>query len=87
MQKNILIYISLILILNAFLCLFRAVTGPTINDRVMAVNVIGTKTLIILVLISYIYKQIFYVDTAIVYALLNFIIAIAVSRYIETRSI
>lgn len=87
MQKNILIYISLILILNAFLCLFRAVTGPTINDRVMAVNVIGTKTLIILVLISYIYKQIFYVDTAIVYALLNFIIAIAASRYIETRSI
>ncbi len=87
MIKVIFIYSSVILIINALLCLIRAVLGPTITDRVLAINVIGTKTLVILVIIAYIYQHTFYIDTAIVYALLNFIITIAVSRYLETRSI
>ncbi len=76
--------VGLIIMVNAFLCLYRAVLGPTLPDRIIAVNVVGTKTLIILVLVAYIFGQSMYLDTAFVYALLLFVVTIAVSRYLET---
>ena len=37
------------LLLNAFVCLWRGLVGPTLPDRILAVNVIGTKTMVALV--------------------------------------
>ncbi len=76
--------VGLIIMVNAFLCLYRAVLGPTLPDRIIAINVVGTKTLVILVLVAYIFGQSMYLDTAFVYALLLFVVTIAVSRYLET---
>jgi len=83
-MQNFFLAVGLILVANAFVCLFRAIIGPTLPDRIVAINIVGTKTLVILVLIAYIFGQHMYIDTAFVYALLNFIVTVAVSRYLET---
>lgn len=79
--------VGMILLINAFLCLYRAAVGPTVPDRVLAINVVGTKTLVILVLIAYIFHQGMYLDIALVYGLLNFIVTMATARYLETGKI
>ncbi|MDI6821350.1 MAG: cation:proton antiporter [Actinomycetota bacterium] len=81
------LYVGIILIANAFLCLYRAFRGPTVPDRILAVNIVGTKTLVILVLIAYIFRQAMYLDVALVYGLLNFIITVVAARYLETGKI
>ena len=66
------------------LTLHRALHGPTAIDRIMGVNVIGTKTTILLVIIGTIYHRVdMFVDIALAYALLNFIVTIAASRYFQ----
>ncbi len=66
------------------LTLHRAIHGPTAIDRIMGVNVIGTKTTILLVIIGTIYHRVdMFVDIALAYALLNFIVTIAASRYLQ----
>lgn len=62
--------------------LYRITMGPTGFDRILGVNVIGTKTAVILVIIGTLYDRVdMFVDFAIAYALLNFVGAIVVSRY------
>lgn len=76
--------VGVILVINAFLCLYRAAFSPTITDRILAVNVVGTKTVVVLILIAFIFGQPMYLDVALVYGLLNFIITTAAARYLET---
>ncbi len=74
------------LCLLMLLTLHRAIRGPTAIDRIMGLNVIGTKTTILLVIIGTIYHRVdMFVDIALAYALLNFIVAIAASRYFQHR--
>jgi len=62
--------------------LYRVVFGPTVIDRIVAVNIIGTKTTVLLVLIGTLFGQVeMFVDFALAYALLNFIGSLAAARY------
>ncbi|MFH0847069.1 MAG: cation:proton antiporter [Chloroflexota bacterium] len=85
MMDTLLSVAALVILVNSFLCFYRALRGPTIQDRLLGINIIGTKTLAILALVAYIFKSNLYLDIAMVYALLNFIVTIAVSRYLETE--
>lgn len=68
------------------LALYRVILGPTVIDRIMGVNVIGTKTTVLLVIIGVIYGRVdMFVDIALAYALLNFIATLAASRYFLHR--
>ena len=63
---------------------YRIWVGPTGFDRILGVNVIGTKTAVLLVIIGTVYDRVdMFVDFAIAYALLNFVAAIVVSRYLN----
>jgi multicomponent Na+:H+ antiporter subunit F len=63
---------------------YRIWVGPTGFDRILGVNVIGTKTAVLLVIIGTVYDRVdMFVDFAIAYALLNFVGAIVVSRYLN----
>lgn len=74
------------LCLLLLLTLYRAIIGPTVLDRIMGVNVIGTKTTVLLVLIGTIFHRVeMFVDIALAYAMLNFIVTIAASRYFMHR--
>jgi multicomponent Na+:H+ antiporter subunit F len=62
--------------------LYRLVRGPTVIDRILSVNVVGTKTMVLLVIIGTIFGRVdMFVDLAITYALLNFLGSIAAAKY------
>jgi multicomponent Na+:H+ antiporter subunit F len=65
--------------------LYRAVRGPTMQDRVLAVNVLGTNTVVILALLGAALAEPTFLDIALVYALLNFLVAIAISKFTVER--
>lgn len=63
---------------------YRIMVGPTPIDRTVGVNVIGTKTAVLLVLIGMIFQRVdMFVDFALAYGLLNFIASIAAARYLH----
>lgn len=76
--------VATIIVFAAILVLYRAVKGPTVYDRVLAVNAIGTKTVVLIALTGFIYNRPHFLDIALVYALINFIATIAILKYLET---
>ena len=78
------ITVGAILILLIGVILIRAVIGPTVMDRLVAVNVIGTKATILLIVFGLIFERVdMFVDIAIGYGLLNFIASIAAAKYFQ----
>jgi len=74
---------AIAIVLAVILVLYRAIKGPRVCDRVLAVNVIGTKTVVLIALIGFIYERPHFLDIALVYALINFIATIAFLKYRE----
>jgi multicomponent Na+:H+ antiporter subunit F len=64
---------------------YRAVDGPTVQDRVLAVNVIGTNTVVILALLAAGLDEPWFLDIALIYALLNFLMSVAISKFTVER--
>ena len=66
--------------------LYRGVLGPTVLDRLIGANAIGSKTVVLLILIGLVYGRVdMFVDIALAYAMLNFIAVLAASRYFQKR--
>ncbi len=65
------------------LALARAMLGPTLYDRILAVNTFGTKTVLLIALLGFLDKRPEFLDIALVYTLINFIAMIAVLRFFE----
>ena len=76
---------GIFLLVNAFLCLWRAYAGPTIVDRILSINIVGTKTLVVVALLGVVFGRSIYIDIALVYGLLNFVVTIAAARFLETE--
>ena len=73
---------GLALILLMILVLVRMLKGPTVIDRLVAVNVIGTKAAVLLVIMGIVFQRVeMFVDIALGYGLLNFITSIAAAKY------
>ena len=74
--------IGLTLCALMLITLYRAVFGPTVLDRLIGANGIGSKTVVLLLITGYLYDRVeMFVDIALAYALLNFIAVLAASRY------
>lgn len=68
------------------LSLYRGIFGPTVLDRMIGVNAIGSKTTVLLILIGLIYHRLdMFIDISLAYALLNFIAVLAAARYFQKR--
>ena len=87
MLEQVFIATSILLMAATFLCLFRAVLGPTDADRIVAINVIGTKAVVIISLISLVFYQEFFLDVAMVYALISFVATIGIAKYLQKGSL
>jgi len=75
---------GIILLLLMIPATYRLATGPTAIDRIVSVNVIGTKTTVLLVIIGSLFGKVaMFVDFALAYALLNFIGSLAAARYLH----
>jgi len=68
------------------LALARAFIGPTLYDRILAVNMFGTKTVLLIAVLSLLSGRGDLVDVALIYALINFISIIGVLRFFEYAS-
>lgn len=80
--------ISIIVLFLVLFCLYRAIMGPGIVDRIIAVNVIGTKTISILLFMGFIFHRVeFFIDISLVYVLINFLCTITFSKYFERKGI
>jgi multicomponent Na+:H+ antiporter subunit F len=76
------VYLSLLILVS----LYRAVFGPTVLDRLIGANAVGSKTITLLILIGLIYRRVdMFVDIALAYAMLNFIAVLAAARYFQKR--
>jgi multicomponent Na+:H+ antiporter subunit F len=85
-MQNVFLYSGIFLGLLMLLSLYRAVAGPTVLDRLVGVNAIGSKTTALLVIIGLIYQRVdMFVDIALAYAMLNFIAVLAASRYFQKQ--
>ena len=67
------------------LALTRAALGPTVFDRILALNMFGTKTVLLIAVISFLTERPEFVDLALLYALINFIGVIAVLKFSKYR--
>jgi len=67
------------------LAMVRALLGPTVYDRVLAVNTFGTKTALLLAVIAFLYGRQDFLDLALAYALINFIGVLAVLRFFQNH--
>lgn len=74
-----------IFVVLAIAMLYRVIKGPTMQDRVLAVNVLGTNTVVILALLAAGFEEPWFLDIALVYALLNFLMTIAISKFTVER--
>lgn len=65
------------------LALIRAFIGTTIYDRILAVNMFGTKTVLLIAVYGFLTGRPNFLDIAMIYALINFISVIAILRFFE----
>ncbi len=65
------------------LTLCRAILGPTIYDRILAMNVFGTITVLFIAVFGFLTGRPEFLDIAIVYALISFIVTIAILKFFE----
>lgn len=72
-------------IISLILAMIRAFLGPTVFDRILAVNAAGTKTVLLIAVLGFLMGRPEFLDIAIVYALINFIANVAVLRYVKYR--
>ena len=74
---------TLALLVTMTLTLVRALLGPTIFDRILAVNSFGTKTVLLIAVYGFLTGRPDFVDIALVYSLINYIGTIAVLKFFE----
>lgn len=80
-----LIAATLAILVVMIMAISRGVLGPTLYDRILAVNMLGTKTVLLISLIGFVMGRPEFLDIAIVYALINFISVVGVLRYSDSE--
>lgn len=87
-MEKFFVLVGMLLLLLMAPAFYRVIFGPTTIDRIVGINVIGTKTAILLVIIGYLFERVeMFVDFALTYALLNFVGSIAAAKYIHHQRV
>ncbi len=74
---------SLAILATMSLAMIRALLGPTVYDRVLAVNMFGTKTVLIIAVLGFLTGRPDFLDLALLYGLINFVGTLAVLKFFE----
>ena len=83
-MSSFLLGITIFIAVITATCLYRLAVGKTIFDRIIAAGLVGTNGFILLILIGFIFGRIsMFIDIAIAYALLNFIVTIVLGKYFD----
>ncbi len=74
---------AITLLIVMAMAIARALMGPSVFDRVLAANLFGTKTVLLIAVLGFLFGRPEFLDIALIYALMNFISVIALLRYFE----
>lgn len=80
-----LIAAGLAILVTMAMATLRGLMGPTIYDRILAMNMFGTKTVLFVAVVAYLYERPDFLDLALAYALINFIGVLAVLQFFQNR--
>lgn len=83
--RDFLVFALCLMMVVVFVCLIRAIKGPRITDRVIALNMIGTLVVMMICILAYLLEEAFLIDVAILYALLNMLVVVVLTRVATTR--
>ena len=76
---------SIAILIAIALYLVRALMGPTAFDRILAMNAMGTKAVILVALLGFVFDRPYFLDIALVYAMINFLATMAILKFVEFR--
>jgi multicomponent Na+:H+ antiporter subunit F len=79
--------VTIATLMTMALALTRALLGPSVYDRVLAMNMFGTKTVLLVSVIAFLFGRPDFLDLALAYALINFIGVLAVLEFIRRRTL
>lgn len=83
MAETILTAAVIIIIISLLLVTVRVLKGPTVVDRIVAIDIMTVISIALIVVIANLAQRVIYIDVAIVYGILSFLGVIALARYIE----
>jgi len=83
MAESILNLAVIVIMLAIALGIYRLVKGPTVVDRVIALDLLTLVSIALIALIAHTTSRFIYIDVALVYGLLSFLSVLAVARYLE----
>lgn len=76
---------ALAILVTMVMATIRGFMGPSIYDRILAMNMFGTKTVLFVAVVAYLYERPDFLDLALAYALINFIGVLAVLQFFQNR--
>ena len=79
------IAVALAILVTMTLAVVRALLGPSVYDRVLAANVFGTKTVLFLATVAFLFERQDFLDLALIYALINYVGVLAVLNFFQKR--
>ena len=86
MMEKFFLYYTVVLAIIIFLPLYRVFKGPTVFDRMLGAGAVGTKTMVLILAIGFLFKRLdMFVDITLAYAILNFIGTIAIAKFLGTE--
>lgn len=77
--------VSCAILVTMVLAIVRALKGPTVYDRLLAVNMFGTKTALLLAVVAFLFDRADFLDLALAYALINLVGVLAVLEFFQNR--
>jgi multicomponent Na+:H+ antiporter subunit F len=78
--------VSVAILVTMVLAVVRALRGPSVYDRLLAVNMFGTKTALLLAVVAFLFGRADFLDLALAYALINLVGVLAVLEFFQNRS-
>ncbi len=84
---NFLLGSTLFLSLLSLVSIYRAFQGPTPGDRIISINLMTTLVIAIILLLSFYFSEESYIDVAILYAMIGFLMTVAVVKYLQKGSL
>lgn len=87
-MHDVFIIAAFLLAVAIIIPFYRVAVGPTVYDRILGAGVIGTKTIVLISLVGYVFDRFdMFVDIVLAYALLNFIGVVAIAKFLEGKRI
>ena len=86
MVEDVFLIAAILIAIYILGCILRLAIGPTAPDRAVALDTVNTLVVAIMICLGVAYKEVMFVDIAIVYALLSYITTLYIARLLEERA-